>query len=63
LQCLLDEEKMSSVTHTWRVDERCLNLTSAALASAADEAAIVFILILFKYLQDLQLKFTDSNSR
>ncbi|KAF8167513.1 hypothetical protein B0H34DRAFT_854442 [Crassisporium funariophilum] len=41
LQDLLDQEESSSITRTRRVDERCLNLTSAALALAADEAAIV----------------------
>jgi len=45
LQCLLDEEESSSIMHVRRVDEHCLNLTSAALALAADEAAIVFIYI------------------
>ncbi|KAF8161506.1 hypothetical protein B0H34DRAFT_767051 [Crassisporium funariophilum] len=41
LQHLLDEEEFSSITRTRHVDERCLNLTSAALALAADEAALV----------------------
>ena len=43
LQNLLDEEEFSSITRTRRVDERCLNLTSAALALAADDAALVFV--------------------
>ncbi|KAF8809165.1 hypothetical protein BYT27DRAFT_7210458 [Phlegmacium glaucopus] len=41
LQHLLDEEESSSIMRTQQVDERCLNLTSAALALAADEAAIM----------------------
>ena len=41
LQCLLDEEESSQISRTRWIDEHCLNLTSAALALAADEAAIV----------------------
>lgn len=43
LQLLLDEEELSSIKHTQQIDECCLNLMSAALALAADEAAIVFV--------------------
>ena len=51
LQHLLETEESSSLTR--RLDERCLNLTSAAVALAADESAIVSvsIFILF-YLQN-----------
>jgi len=43
LQRLLDDEESSSITCIQQVDECCLNLTSTALALAADEAAIVFV--------------------
>jgi hypothetical protein len=46
LQHFLDEEEYSPITCTRWVDEHCLNLTSAALALAADEAAIVLVWIL-----------------
>ena len=41
LQCLLDTEESSSTSFIRRVDERCLSLTSAAVALVADESAIV----------------------
>jgi hypothetical protein len=45
--------RSSLVTRAQQVDKHCLNLTSAALALAADEAAIVFVLVLFEYLRRL----------
>jgi len=41
LQVFLDAEEDSPMTRTQKVDKKCLSLTSAALALATDDAAIV----------------------
>jgi hypothetical protein len=40
------KEESSPITRIRRVDERCPNLTSAALALVADDGAIVFVEVL-----------------
>lgn len=49
LQNILDSEEASPMSRSRRVDEVCLNLTSAALALVTEEAAIVYVVLLFKF--------------
>lgn len=43
LQRILDEEENSSISRTERINRKCMNLTSAAIAIAAEEAAVVCV--------------------
>ena len=46
LQQILDDEESSPISRHVKIDRRCMNLTSAALAIAAEEATVVYSLFL-----------------
>jgi len=43
LQRILDDEEQSPISHSHKIDNKCLTLTSAALAIAAEETTIMFV--------------------
>jgi hypothetical protein len=43
LQNILDNEESSPISRSEKIDQRCLDLTSAALAVASEEATIVYV--------------------
>jgi hypothetical protein len=45
LQNILDNEESSPISRSEKIDRRCLDLTSAALAMALEEATIVYVKI------------------
>ena len=47
LQKILDDEELSPISRSVRIDKICMNLTSAALAVATEEAVIVCDLFIF----------------
>ena len=58
LQDILDQEENSPISRSNRIDTICLNLTSAALAVSADEAAQVYVVLVYFFFLEV---YTNDN--